>query len=286
MSACYLCNSTRVEQIHPRGRDSENTQVLQCKDCSLVFLSDMAGKSPEFYAASGMYDFQMPSRELLIREEERDTDRRFEFLSPLVRGKTYLDFGCGTGSVAREVTAVAREVSIVEPNKNHREALLREGGMVTYSSHSEIREPIDVISLFHVLEHLQDPIAILAELKGKLSTGGKLAIEVPNSNDALLSIYDSAPFRDFTFWSCHLFVFNTRTLSDVIARAGLKVDRIEQVQRYPLSNHLYWLAKGLPGGHDKWSFLDSEALDRDYAARLASQSACDTLMAVCSHPGQ
>ncbi len=52
-----------------------------------------------------------------------------------------------------------------------------------------------------------------------------------------------------------------------------------QVQRYPLSNHLHWLAHGKPGGHKTWGFLDSAELDAAYAATLARVGACDTLIA-------
>ena len=53
---------------------------------------------------------------------------------------------------------------------------------------------------------------------------------------------------------------------------------IEQFQRYPLSNHLYWLSQGKPGGHKLWSFLDSPILKQTYADSLARIGQCDTLI--------
>jgi hypothetical protein len=47
-----------------------------------------------------------------------------------------------------------------------------------------------------------------------------------------------------------------------------------------LSNHLYWLANDKPGGHDKWSSLNSEEMKSAYSNLLASLNMTDTLIAV------
>ena len=104
-------------------------------------------------------------------------------------------------------------------------------------------------------------------------------IEVPSASDILLYLYDCLPFQKFTYWSQHLYLFNTSTLETLVRQSGLKIDYIKQIQRYPLSNHLYWLSKGLPGGHKLWSFLDNESLTQAYEASLASIGGCDTLIA-------
>lgn len=66
---------------------------------------------------------------------------------------------------------------------------LQEGGGIKY----------DIITAFHVVEHLQDSIAILKELSSCLKENGKMIIEVPNADDALLTIYKSKAFREFTY---------------------------------------------------------------------------------------
>jgi len=113
----------------------------------------------------------------------------------------------------------------------------------------------------------------------RLRDKGRLIAEVPSSEDALLTLYDNDAFQHFTYWSQHLFLFNAETLRRVTAQAGLRAVSILQFQRYPLSNHLYWLTRGLPGGHQHWSFLDTPALTQAYAASLASVGKCDTIIA-------
>jgi 2-polyprenyl-3-methyl-5-hydroxy-6-metoxy-1,4-benzoquinol methylase len=137
----------------------------------------------------------------------------------------------------------------------------------------------DLITAFHVVEHLSDPRSILREFKDFLAPKGRIVIEVPSSSDALLTLYESEPFQHFTYWSQHLYLFNAKTLETLVQQSGLKVISIQQYQRYPLSNHLYWLSKGKPGGHKFWSFLDSSILQQAYADTLARIGQCDTLIA-------
>jgi len=276
---CYLCQSESTRQIHDRCRDSAEVRVLRCEACGLVFLSDARANADEFYERSGMYDFAMPSRETLLQEEAADTDRRARLLAPLVHGKRYLDFGCGAGAVLLAARAQGAEAAGVELNQQHREALTGEHGVRVTRDLAELEGSFDVVSLFHVLEHLKDPVAALRGIRERLAPGGQLVVEVPHADDALLSVYESENFKNFTYWTCHLYLFTEATLAAVLRKAGFDRVRVEFTQRYPLANHLYWLAKGKPGGHKIWAHLGSPELDAAYAARLAERKISDTLVA-------
>lgn len=63
---------------------------------------------------------------------------------------------------------------------------------------------LDVITLFHVLEHLPDALETLNQLRERLKLGGCLIVEVPHAKVFLLQSVDIQEFRDFTFWSEHL----------------------------------------------------------------------------------
>ena len=66
---------------------------------------------------------------------------------------------------------------------------------------------------------------------------------------------------------------------------GLTNVLIEGVQRYPLSNHLDWLANGKAGGHDCPLFsLDSDVLFDAYQNALARIDATDTSVALAKVP--
>lgn len=140
----------------------------------------------------------------------------------------------------------------------------------------------DIITIFHALEHIPDPKAILSELSEILADGGQIIVEVPNADDALLTLYNNSPFSHFTYWGCHLFLYTAKTLQMLFNQMNLKVNYIKQIQRYPLGNHLYWLANGNPGGHQKWHFLNSPELHAAYEKQLAAIGKCDTILASIS----
>ena len=130
-----------------------------------------------------------------------------------------------------------------------------------------------------MVEHLSDPAKVLTELSKLLSSEGEMIIEVPNSDDALLTLYGNQPFQNLTYWSQHLFLFNAQTMWGLIEKAGLKLSWIKHIQRFPLTNHLYWLAKGKPGGHKKWAFMNADRLNEQYAQKLAALGLTDTIVA-------
>nr|WP_221762987.1 class I SAM-dependent methyltransferase [Chlorobium phaeovibrioides] len=153
-------------------------------------------------------------------------------------------------------------------------------GTVVYGEIDAVKEcDFDLITAFHVIEHLPDPVGVLEQLGQKLAKSGRLIIEVPSAEDALLSLYDSEAFQRFTYWSQHLYLFNCNNLRVLAEKAGFRVVAISQFQRYPLSNHLYWLSKGEAGGHQKWSFLDNPLLAAAYSKALSDIGKCDTLIA-------
>jgi len=164
----------------------------------------------------------------------------------------------------------------VEPERRVREIL---GGSISlFASLDDVEVEFDLVTAFHVMEHLPDPRTTLRALAEKLAVGGLLVIEVPSADDALLTLFESATFERFTYWSQHLFLYNADTLRRIAEQAGLRTIAVHQFQRYSLSNHLYWLSKGKPGGHQRWPFLESAALRESYAAALAAVGKCDTII--------
>ena len=73
-------------------------------------------------------------------------------------------------------------------------------------------------------------------------------------------------------------LFNETSINYLIDQCdSLKITSVQQVQRYPLSNHLFWLSQQKPGGHEIWAFLDSEKMHQVYEQTLAKLGCCDTL---------
>ena len=292
--SCYLCHSPEYFFRPGSVRDQPELRVCECRQCGLVYLSSFAHAERDFYEESGMHGATPLEVDKWLAETAMDAaacigcgaciddERRFRQLGSQLRGRSLLDFGCGAGGFllkAREVVASARGVELERRLREH----FRRQELAVYENLDQIPTPaghegFEVITMFHVLEHLPDPKEVLARLASLLSADGQIIVEVPHAGDALLTLYECEPFSHFTYWSCHLFLFTADTLEALAALCGLKVNYLKQVQRYPLSNHLHWLATGKPGGHKAWQFLDSPDLTAAYEEQLASLGKCDTLL--------
>ncbi len=284
---CYLCGSTKFKKRLGSIRDRPELEVFECASCGLVFLSSFDHIRDRFYENSGMHGKDTLGIQDWIKETEWDDERRFQYLKSALPNQRLLDFGCGTGGFllkARDLAATVHGVELETRLSRHYESR----GLTVFQNLSEISNDVrgeggyDIITMFHVLEHIPDPKSILVELSEIVADGGQIIVEVPNADDALLTLYKNKPFSNFTYWSCHLFLFTAKTLEMLFTQVNLKVNYIKQVQRYPVANHLYWLANGKPGGHQKWHFLDSPELHAAYEKQLAAIGKCDTILASVS----
>jgi 2-polyprenyl-3-methyl-5-hydroxy-6-metoxy-1,4-benzoquinol methylase len=213
----------------------------------------------------------------MAEKTENDDQRRFEMLRASMANSRLLDFGCGAAGFLRKAQSIVSEAAGIEPER--RVQKYWEDKIVLYNSLNDAGEGYDLITAFHVIEHLPDPRAMLKELAACLKNGGRLVIEVPSSEDALLTLYKNEAFQHFSYWSQHLYLFSEETLQRLAEQAGLRVESIQQFQRYPLSNHLHWLSCGQPGGHEIWSFIDTPELTESYGASLAALGKFDTIIA-------
>ena len=210
-----------------------------------------------------------------------DGERRFQSNLQFVIGKRVLDFGCGEGDFLRKVKKHCIDVCGVELQQDYVDAL-NSDGISCVNNLDEIDDnSIDICVSFHVIEHLPNPLDTLSLLKKKIVSGGMIVIEVPHSNDFLLSSLSNDSFKQFTLWSQHLVLHTRESLHRMLDYVGFKDVLIEGIQRYPLSNHLNWLANNKPGGHRSYlSAIDAPSLHEAYSNALSKIDATDTLTAV------
>jgi SAM-dependent methyltransferase len=280
-----LIDANSIEPYAARVRDRDDLHVLRCRRSGIIFLSSTDHVSDALYAEK---DHLEPVRAsgVEVQTVALDDDRRraAEHRS-LISGRRWLDVGAGAGGLLDLLRGEAALAAAVEPNRVMRTAMASRGHKVFRSIDDVDVGTFDVITLFHVLEHLTDPVGDLTRLGKLLDPAGVLVAEVPHARDALLALYDCDSFRAFTLWSEHLILHTRASLEGVLRAAGYANVTINGVQRYPLANHLHWLAKGKPGGHEVWSQMADPTLDAAYANMLRRIDSTDTLVAHAVAPG-
>lgn len=285
---CNLCNS-ELALFHEGTRDRDNVSVMKCPECGLLQLSDMNHISSALYEQGLMRKNQYSSNtdkigdleyKAWINDTKNDDERRYNSLKALIADKRVLDFGCGNGGFIRRAKESAALACGVELDIEARNYMLKEGISVEASLEKYYEESFDVITMFHVLEHLTEPVKYLEIIRTRLKKDGLLIIETPNANDALISKYSLKEFQDFTFWSEHVYLYNSHNMQHLLENCGYRTMENSQLQRYTLANHLYWLVHSKPGGHCKWLELNDAELNKQYERVLKGIESCDTLWGI------
>ncbi|MBG6147616.1 class I SAM-dependent methyltransferase [Roseibium album] len=265
-------------------RDREGLPVYRDSLSGVVYIDG-------FYVGDSTYEDGAYRQETVRRagsrdfELQKDTRRRVEAYSQFYTGKTVTEFGCGEGAFLRNIAENTLAVSGVELQADFIKTLMSDGFSCFDNPAAIASSSQDAVFAFHVLEHIPDPLQVLADLSAILKSGGIIVVEVPHADDFLLSQLKSDPFRKFTLWSQHLILHTRDSLHRMLKFAGFTDIVIDGVQRYPLSNHLKWLAEGQPGGHKGvLSALDTPELSSAYEAALRKIDATDTLVAVARKP--
>lgn len=273
---CYLCDSSDIKKIKEGVRDNSTINVYKCKNCGLEFLSEVTSKD-NFYKKGEMHS--KISIENWLKKTSIDDKRRIKQLEKYLKNKKVLDFGAGSGgfvTLAKKYAKLSIGYEIDESLQDY----YSKNGIDVRKDLKNIDEKFDIITLFHVLEHLNEPENHLKTLINMLKDNGKLVIEVPNSNDALLTLYKNESFKNFTYWSCHVFGYNSKNLKLLFNKVGLKCEKEICTQRFPYTNHLGWLKDKKAGGHLRYK--TNSIINYMYINILKLLNKTDTILMILS----
>ena len=209
-----------------------------------------------------------------------DDLRRVDQFKKYLKNKDILDFGCGWGGFLRNIKNY-KTLNGVELRKECLDYIKNNIKKINMSNNIDYFEhKFDLITMFHVLEHIPYQVETLKVLKSKLKKRGKIIIEVPHANDFLILQDELKEFKNFTFWSEHLILHTHNSLKKILSKAGFKNIKIQYYQRYNFSNHLGWFLKRQPGGHYFYKEIINDKLNMSYCENLKRLRQTDTLIAI------
>lgn len=137
-----------------------------------------------------------------------------------------LDVGCANGAFVLRAHDMGFEADGLEPNVTMAAWAREKTGRPIYTTWAEVPTRYHILTLHDVFEHVVDPVAELARLRGYLYDGGRVVIDVPDADDPRRQLPDMAwhHYRP----EQHLWHWTEATLRPVLQRQGFVVEAVER----------------------------------------------------------
>lgn len=232
LSACPICQGHDLRP-HLSCEDytvSHETFTLEkCETCGFVLTNPSPSENDlSRYYQSDAY-ISHSNRSATFTDRVYKVIRRFTLkwkvnlvkTHSLIPPRTILDFGCGTGAFLRECKKNGAEIFGVEPSAVARELAIKETRTTIWESIYGPDQHYDVITLWHVLEHVPSLRQTLHQLKDLLATNGTMFIAVPN-----LKSLDAEHYGKY--WAAydvprHLWHFSPATMQELLTQHQLNL---------------------------------------------------------------
>lgn len=246
LSNCPLCNSETFNNkiiCNDFLVSNESFVIVTCDQCSFEFTNPRPRKEylGDFYQS---VDYISHNNKITSLTDILYRIARFFALKKKLRliNKYHtpghiLDYGCGTGSFLQTCLKGGWQTTGIELDPKAREI----AQLVTRSNISESLETLDdistfqVITLWHVLEHVSDINTLIEQLKKKLVKDGKLIVAVPNN-----ASYDKELYKEH--WAGydvprHLYHFDQHTM-----KALMKKHQLNIIETIPMKLDAYYVS--------------------------------------------
>jgi 2-polyprenyl-3-methyl-5-hydroxy-6-metoxy-1,4-benzoquinol methylase len=224
VKTCPACEGNSAKYVE-KIREYE---INKCRDCGLVYSVPMKAGDESFYQHHLVYE--MPTEaEALKQLESFDNARNRALWRKIPKGARILDIGCGYGAFAALSLRRGFDAWGIDFNAQQIElgrtaygmdGRLKVGRLEALAS-LDLPARYDVITMFEVIEHVEDPRGLVDQVGRLLNDNGILAISCPNearwmpagrifvdypphhltrwSPSALKAMVQSAGFRDCKF---------------------------------------------------------------------------------------
>jgi 2-polyprenyl-3-methyl-5-hydroxy-6-metoxy-1,4-benzoquinol methylase len=234
-SQCPVCNSSNI-QPHITAKDYTVSQqvfsIWGCKNCTVQFTQQVPSQNEigGYYKASSYISHTDTKQGLInklyhiVRKRTLTAKRTLiEKITSSTSG-SILDIGCGTGAFLNEMQTANWQITGLEPDDAARKIAKDQYQINALPSHEIFTitpGSYDVVTMWHVLEHVHELQAYMQQIHNLLKPHGKLFIAVPNYTS-----YDAAVYKEY--WAAydvprHLYHFSPKSIEQLIIPYGFKL---------------------------------------------------------------
>ncbi|MBA3663443.1 MAG: class I SAM-dependent methyltransferase [Bacteroidetes bacterium] len=234
LNNCPCCKATQfVPYIVCKDYTVSNEifTIVNCLSCNFKFtnprpLNEDLGryyKSEDYISHSNTSKGLVSKLYHLVRSYT--LKKKLSLVSKYVSRGTILDYGCGTGMFLNECKRAGWKTYGLEPDKGARE-ITANMNLNAFESKAYLKDAmgsgqVNAITLWHVLEHINDLEDTLGFFSEKLAPNGVLVIAVPN----YLS-FDAQHYKEY--WAAydvprHLYHFEINSVSLLLKPYGFKL---------------------------------------------------------------
>jgi 2-polyprenyl-3-methyl-5-hydroxy-6-metoxy-1,4-benzoquinol methylase len=238
LNKCPVCQQTEPGQpltAEDHTVSHEKFSIQNCAVCGFLYTNPRPDESSigPYYESNEYISHHDDTPTLMgqIYKAVRDytVRQKIKMLNSFHPGKgSILDIGCGTGIFIEASKKNGWNITGIEPDSDARKIASKR---IQKPVHQSIFQPAlaeekyDVITMWHVLEHVHRLEETLLWLSSHLNSNGKIIIAVPNHRS-----YDAVKYG--TFWAAydvprHLYHFNTETMKRLLDRHGLSLDYLK-----------------------------------------------------------
>ncbi len=260
LEQCPCCLSNDIS-THGELKDyyvsQETFQTCKCNNCGFVFTNPRPdiNEIGKYYQSEQYMSHNSNSTSIfhkiyrVIRNYmyNKKLSRISKHLAKNMQSISLMDYGAASGDFLGYCASNGmKELSGVEPDAVCRRIALEQHG-VFLKSVEELAafemQSFDVITLWHVLEHIHNLDETIQTFHKLLNENGRLVISVPNVNSFDREIYKE-------YWSAydvprHLYHFNVETISILMKRLGFELSGKYSLpfDAYYISLHSEWYMK-------------------------------------------
>lgn len=228
---CPICNGNNFDPFITsidHTKSQQEFSLVKCIACNFLITSPRPDSNSlsKYYESENYISHTNSSKNLIDYIYKRIRVLTLKWKLNLIKSYKHngklLDYGCGTGEFLNVCQIANWQCTGIEPAGVARGKASNLTKLPIAESLNQMgSEKFDVITLWHVLEHVADLNKKISELKGCLAKGGIIFIAVPN--------YESLDAKKYkSYWAAydvprHLWHFSQSTMSHLLTKHGLKL---------------------------------------------------------------